>query len=79
MRGNIQENPRSLAALPSSAGGTEFVYGNMLELVAVPEPGTWFAAALALCAVGWSQRRRAQVICSQLSIIGKNKAFGKNS
>src|SRR5205807_1777265 len=42
-----------------TAGGTEFVYGNMLELVAVPEPGTWFAAALALCAVGWSQRRRA--------------------
>jgi len=28
------------------------------ELVAVPEPSTWFAAALALCAIGYSQRKR---------------------
>jgi fibronectin-binding autotransporter adhesin len=29
-----------------------------LNVVAVPEPGTWIAGALALGAVGWTQRRR---------------------
>jgi len=33
-------------------------YGNMFELVAVPEPSTWLAAALALGAIGFSQRKR---------------------
>jgi hypothetical protein len=43
-------------------GATEFFYGNMVELVPVPEPGTWFAAALALTAVAYSQRRRLQAL-----------------
>jgi autotransporter-associated beta strand protein len=41
-----------------AAGGTEFVYGNMFEIVAVPEPGTWVAAALSLLTIAYSQRRR---------------------
>jgi autotransporter-associated beta strand protein len=32
--------------------------GNNFVLTAVPEPSTWVAAALALAAVGWSQRKR---------------------
>jgi autotransporter-associated beta strand protein len=39
-------------------------YGNMFELVAVPEPGTWLAAALALSAVGFSQRKRLRAWAS---------------
>jgi hypothetical protein len=46
------------------AGGTEFVYGNMFEIVAVPEPGTWFAAALALGAIGFAQRKRVRACVS---------------
>ena len=41
-----------------AAGGTEFVYGNMFEIVAVPEPSTWVAAGLSLLVVACSQRRR---------------------
>jgi len=33
-------------------------YGNMFELVAVPEPSTWFAAGLSLLVITYSQRRR---------------------
>ena len=33
-------------------------YGNMFELVAIPEPSTWLAAALALGAIGFSQAKR---------------------
>jgi autotransporter-associated beta strand protein len=38
-----------------------FTYGSgdiSLNVVAVPEPSTWIAGALALGAVGWTQRRR---------------------
>jgi fibronectin-binding autotransporter adhesin len=47
-------------------GAMEITYGNMTEivplLVAVPEPGTWFAAALALGAIGYVQlRKRSRV------------------
>jgi hypothetical protein len=41
-----------------AAGGTEFVYGNMFEIVAVPEPSTWVAAGLSLLVIAYSQRRR---------------------
>jgi len=41
-----------------AAGGTEFVYGNMFEIVAVPEPSTWAAAGLSLLTIAYSQRRR---------------------
>jgi fibronectin-binding autotransporter adhesin len=34
------------------------------ELVAVPEPGTWFAAVLALAAIGFSQRKRLRACAS---------------
>jgi MYXO-CTERM domain-containing protein len=49
-----------------SDSGTTFLgiggYGLGLdgELVPVPEPGTWFAAALALGALAFTQRRRYQ-------------------
>ena len=39
----------------------ELVYGTHslnLVLVPVPEPGTWIGAALALAAIGWTQRKR---------------------
>src|SRR5438067_759412 len=39
-------------------------YGNMFEMVAVPEPGTWVAAALALGAIGFSQRKRLRACAS---------------
>jgi hypothetical protein len=29
-----------------------------LTITVIPEPGTWLACALALSAIGWSQRRR---------------------
>jgi autotransporter-associated beta strand protein len=38
--------------------GTEF------DLIAVPEPSTWFAAALALSAIGFSQRKRVRACAS---------------
>jgi len=41
-------------------GATISQYGGTFELVPVPEPGTWLAAALALLAVGYTQRRRFQ-------------------
>jgi hypothetical protein len=47
-----------------AAGGTEFVYGNMFEIVAVPEPSTWVAAALALGVIGFSQRKRMRACAS---------------
>ena len=47
-----------------AAGGTEFGYGNMFEIVAVPEPGTWFAAVLTLVAIGFSQRKRLRACAS---------------
>jgi autotransporter-associated beta strand protein len=47
-----------------AAGGTEFGYGNMFEIVAVPEPGTWFAAVLTLAAIGFSQRKRLRAYAS---------------
>ena len=34
------------------------------DLIAVPEPSTWFAAALALGAIGFSQRKRVRVYAS---------------
>ncbi len=44
------------------SGATIIAYGNEFELVPVPEPSTWVAAALTLGAIGWSQRRR---LCSR--------------
>ena len=42
-------------------GGGEIIgYGNMFEMVAVPESSTWLAAALALGAIGFSQRKRVR-------------------
>ena len=42
-------------------GGGEIIgYGNMFELVAIPEPSTWLAAALALGVIGFSQRKRVR-------------------
>ena len=39
--------------------GYTLVYGaNELDLVPVPEPGTWIGAALALAAIGFTQRKR---------------------
>ena len=38
--------------------GTEF------DLIAVPEPSTWFAAALALGAIGFAQRKRVRTCTS---------------
>jgi autotransporter-associated beta strand protein len=43
-----------------TVGGTLIAYGNEFELVPVPEPSTWLAAALALGAVGFSQRKRVR-------------------
>jgi hypothetical protein len=43
-------------------------YGNMFELVAIPEPSTWLAAALALGAIGFSQRKR---MCACISSGGR--------
>jgi hypothetical protein len=41
-----------------ATGAMEIAYGNMFELVPVPEPSTWLAGGLALAAVVVSQRRR---------------------
>ena len=46
-------------------------YGNMFEMVAIPEPSTWLAAALALGAIGFSQRKRLR----RLRVIRRSKAF----
>ena len=41
------------------SGSFSYASGNIsLDVVAVPEPSTWIAGALALGAVGWTQRRR---------------------
>jgi autotransporter-associated beta strand protein len=41
------------------SGSFSYASGNIsLDVVAVPEPATWIAGALALGAVGWTQRRR---------------------
>jgi hypothetical protein len=46
----------SVTGLPT---GYQLVYGaNELELEPIPEASTWLAAALALAAVAYSQRRR---------------------
>jgi hypothetical protein len=50
-----------------AVGGTLIAYGNEFELVPVPEPGTWVAAALALGAIGFSQRRRLARACTRAS------------
>jgi hypothetical protein len=36
----------------------------MFEIVAVPEPSTWFAAVLTLVAIGFSQRKRLRACAS---------------
>ncbi len=41
-----------------ATGAMEIKYGNMFEIVPIPEPSTWFAAGLAFGAVGYMQRRR---------------------
>ena len=38
--------------------------GNDFVITAVPEPGTWFAAALALGAIGFTQRKRVRLYAS---------------
>ena len=45
------------------------------DLVAVPEPSTWFAAALALGAIGFAQRKRLRIIRGQKSISNSNSNF----
>jgi autotransporter-associated beta strand protein len=41
------------------SGSFSYASGNIsVDIVAVPEPATWIAGALALGAVGWTQRRR---------------------
>ena len=35
-----------------------YQFGGYYEVTAVPEPGTWTGAALALIALGYTQRRR---------------------
>ena len=47
-----------------SNGGQIITYGNMFELVAIPEPSAWFAAALALGAIVFTQRKRVRVYAS---------------
>ena len=47
-----------------SNGGQIITYGNMFELVAIPEPSAWFAAALALGAIVFTQRKRVRVHAS---------------
>jgi MYXO-CTERM domain-containing protein len=41
-------------------GVAGFASGMNGEIVPVAEPGTWFAAALALCGLGFTQRRRVR-------------------
>jgi len=43
-------------SIPSSAGGSPFTF--ISDTVAVPEPSTWVAAALAVFGVVYSQRRK---------------------
>ena len=48
-------------AIMNAGWSGSFMYsgGNIsLDVVAVPEPATWIAGALALGAIGWTQRRR---------------------
>ena len=44
--------------------GIDGLTGNDLVLTAVPEPSTWLAAALALVAIGFSQRKRLRACAS---------------
>jgi autotransporter-associated beta strand protein len=48
-----------------ATGGTFVQYGNMFELVPVPEPGTWAAGILAVFGAVWSQRQRLQRIAKR--------------
>jgi autotransporter-associated beta strand protein len=41
-----------------ATGATIIPYGNMYQVVPVPEPGTWAAGILSVLAVGFTQRRR---------------------
>jgi autotransporter-associated beta strand protein len=41
-----------------ATGATVIPFGNEFEIVPVPEPSTWIGGALALLAVGWTQRKR---------------------
>ena len=44
-------------------GATEFIYGNMFEIVPVPEPGTWVAGGLmAASLLAGLRRRRAKLV-----------------
>jgi fibronectin-binding autotransporter adhesin len=46
--------------------GYTLVYGaNELDLVPVPEPSTWIGAALALAAIGFTQRRRLRSLLAK--------------
>jgi len=60
-----------------AAGGTEFVYGNMFEIVAVPEPSTWAAAGLSLLTIAYSQRLSdgMQTAPLQISMVTVVKRF----
>ena len=41
-----------------ATGATEIAYGNLFEIVPIPEPGSWLAGALAFIALFATQRRR---------------------
>jgi hypothetical protein len=41
-----------------SCRDVQFRWSEYLALTIVPEPGTWFAGALAFAALGYTQRRR---------------------
>jgi hypothetical protein len=48
-----------------ATGAMEIAYGNMFEIVPVPEPSTWVAAVLAFGVVGYSQRRRLRQLLAR--------------
>jgi hypothetical protein len=50
-----------------ATGAMEIAYGNLFEIVPVPEPSTWIAGALALAAVGYTQRRRFAYVLRRTS------------
>jgi autotransporter-associated beta strand protein len=56
-------------------GGQIISYGNMFELVAVPEPSTWVAAALSLLVIAYSQRRR---FARAIKRVGQPSMFSLN-
>jgi len=42
--------------------------GGNFDLIAIPEPSTWVAAALTLLAIGYTQRRKVTSALAKLSL-----------